>query len=330
MQQKPMISKIYIKPIVLGLLSDVAVTFALGAVFEIILGILVGIKIPGLTTNLFIEIPQNIVFGLVIGSLGTIVGAYIVARSAKEHKIFNALIMACIEIIIGTAISLFKHDIRITEDIITGIATLAASYAGASIYIYLNDGGKEKSLLNNEIDKDNVKGNHDNYTDNQKIGGWLIVVGIGLFLSVISYTSYIYNAIKLFRNGVVTRLSDSTSEMFVPHYKMFLTFELVCQILLFLLILWVLNLFFAKDRRFPKFYILMLIFALLFKISDVLVMKHLLLIIQNKILIESFKNVLHSQVLYLIGMFIGSILWIWYMKVSKRVQCTFVNISASE
>ena len=123
----------------------------------------------------------------------------------------------------------------------------------------------------------------------EKIGGWLILFTIGLFVITFIWV------IMFVLSGIV--LFGSTFE----------TFSLVLFILSFLTMsfgIFSLILEFKKKKKFVKFLICTLIL-------------NLILTIVVSIKFETYSNIISG--------ILGAIVWIWYFVVSKRVKKTFTK-----
>ena len=75
-------------------------------------------------------------------------------------------------------------------------------------------------------------------------------------------------------------------------------------------------LFFSKKKSFPKWFIGLAIFTLIFIVLDALAVK---IVLPNEPVFdpETFKELARSLV--------ACLLWVPYMRVSKRVQATFIK-----
>lgn len=138
-----------------------------------------------------------------------------------------------------------------------------------------------------------------NYT---KIGGWLILVAIGLVLSAISVLLYISSDIlPAFR---AVSASQASSEL-----RIYLFLELVLNLSLLVYIIYVIVLFFKRRTATPKLVISLYILNFVFIIMDLFV----------------FKSISESQWTFvIIYSVVSSLIWIPYFLVSKRVKGTFV------
>jgi len=149
------------------------------------------------------------------------------------------------------------------------------------------------------------------------LGGWLILVGIGVVLSpfrILADISKIY--LPIFKDGTWDALTDPTSEVYNSSFSILLTGEIVFNSIMILVSFYMIYLFFAKKKLFPKFYIWTLIISFIFIILDALVVS--VIFPNTKVMdIDTAKE--------LFRIFIVGIIWIPYMIKSKRVKATFIK-----
>jgi hypothetical protein len=154
------------------------------------------------------------------------------------------------------------------------------------------------------------------------IGGWLILVIIGLFFTIGSQLYTVYTDAQLFANGTVAFLSDPTSKVYIPAYGGFLKFELIMSIILSVAAIYLAYLFFRKDSKFPKYYVLFLIATPVYLLLDYGLLCLMTVPVEAKKVIE---DAMSEQPRAIGGAFIGALIWGSYMVKSKRVKATFTN-----
>lgn len=173
------------------------------------------------------------------------------------------------------------------------------------------------------IDKDTVEEpiheNQDNSEETashedkqyQRIGGWLIAVGIGMIIGIISD---IFNVIKLSKKAFI---NNDWIEQAAATRPRILTYVLVYYAFSFAALLfmlgfrgYVMKLFAERKAQFPKMYIVMVILGLAFLTLDYTAVRMLL----------NGDNTLPD-----IPGLPGMIIWVVYILSSKRVKKTFVN-----
>jgi hypothetical protein len=140
------------------------------------------------------------------------------------------------------------------------------------------------------------------------IGGWLIVVLIGLIITTVrlSYFS-LTEILPLF--STIDSLGD-------PTLTVLLTIEFIANIFFSTAALILIILMFVKHRLFPKLMIGFYVINLVFIITDLLLASSSEIIQQNGVDPSSYKELIRTIV--------GAFVWIPYFLVSKRVKNTFI------
>lgn len=154
-------------------------------------------------------------------------------------------------------------------------------------------------------------------SDVQGLGGWLILVGLGIIISPIKIVAQIYPIYsQIFQNGAWEALTSPVSEGYNPLWAPIIIGEIVVNSALVLSWLIIAYLFFTKKKLLPAWYIGVIIFTLVFILIDAFSIQ--LILPDEKIFDpETSKEILRSVV--------SIIIWVPYMLVSKRVKATFVN-----
>ena len=157
-------------------------------------------------------------------------------------------------------------------------------------------------------------------TDEKKLeglGGWLILVGLGIIASPIKISAQIYPVYsKLFAGGSWAALTTPGTEAYHPLWAPILISEISINVALALAWLFIAFLFFAKKRLFPKWYIGIFVFTLAFMLVDAVAIRAVL---PNEEIFDpdTIKELARTLVTMLI--------WVPYMLMSKRVKATFVK-----
>ena len=120
----------------------------------------------------------------------------------------------------------------------------------------------------------------------ESLDGWLILVIIGLFLTIFWQLSGIYDSIVIFNNGAVELLSNPMSDFYIPGYADLLKFEFIATILFLVLATYLIFLFFKKNTKFPKYYILFWIASIIFVVIDYIILSSLIVPIEMKQIIN--------------------------------------------
>jgi len=152
------------------------------------------------------------------------------------------------------------------------------------------------------------------------LGGWLVVVAIGLFATPIRLATFMLQTYPpIFRNGTWERLTTPGPAPYHPLWGTVLLGEIVINSVFIVIALYLLFLFFRKSRRFPKIYIGLLISSVLFILVDAIAVG----------VVVPGQGILDPGTL---GEFARSLIaasiWIPYLIVSKRVKNTFVRMDA--
>lgn len=149
------------------------------------------------------------------------------------------------------------------------------------------------------------------------LGGWLILVALGIIISPIKIISFLLPLKKdIFDSGFWEMATTPGSEFYNTLWKPILLNEIGINILLIAAWIYIAYLFFSKKKLFPKVYMSVMIFTLLFIILDAFAVK---LVLPDEPIFdpETTKEVVQTLV--------ACIIWIPYMLLSKRVKATFVN-----
>ncbi|UXY13611.1 DUF2569 domain-containing protein [Chitiniphilus purpureus] len=149
------------------------------------------------------------------------------------------------------------------------------------------------------------------------LGGWLILVGLGIIISplrILGQMFVMYS--EIFSNGVWAALTTPGTEVYNPLWASILFGEMALNGVLALVWIFIAFLFFSKKKVFPKWYIGILLFTVVFILIDALVIKAVL----------PDEPIFDAQTYKELGRsLLVALIWIPYMQVSKRVKATFVN-----
>jgi hypothetical protein len=149
------------------------------------------------------------------------------------------------------------------------------------------------------------------------LGGWLILVGLGIVLSPLRIVYFIIQTYsEVFTNGSWEILTTPGNASYNHLWAPLLIGELAINIGLLLTWVFIAYLFFTKKRLFPKFYIAILLFTLAFILIDSLAMKSVL---PDEPVFDE------ATIMEFVRSLIASLIWVPYMLVSKRVKATFVK-----
>lgn len=165
-----------------------------------------------------------------------------------------------------------------------------------------------------EVSSSEVENNtlQNNEKVNAGLSGWLALVGLGLIVGILM------EVYELF--GYFPLLADTYD---IPGYLTFLQFEFLVTIVFTISLVYLLYLYFKKNKNFPKYYIIFLISTVIFALLD-----HFLLATLDVPTQEQQKiinDVLSQNSGEVVKTIIVSIIWGTYMKKSKRVKATFIK-----
>jgi hypothetical protein len=146
-----------------------------------------------------------------------------------------------------------------------------------------------------------------------KIRGILILVGVSLIWSFLAGLSRFLNVLAG-ENFVL--LITPGSDYYFPSVELFLKLEMFSNFIFLILYLYLIFIFFKKDKRFPKFYIIFLLITLFFSIVEYILIPTLPL---------NFKMIDYNPWQELGKSIIFSLIWIFYILKSERVKATFIN-----
>ena len=149
------------------------------------------------------------------------------------------------------------------------------------------------------------------------LSGWLIPVGLGIIISpllIIGTNFPTYS--EMFSNGSWAVLTTPGTDTYNPLWAPILYGEMAINGGVVLAWMFAGYLFFLKKKSFPKWYIGILLFSLVFGFADALAVQAVL---PNEPVFnaETSKELGRSLLVTLI--------WVPYMLVSKRVKATFVK-----
>jgi len=149
------------------------------------------------------------------------------------------------------------------------------------------------------------------------LGGWLILVAIGILASPIRIGAQLYPIYsEIFSTGAWEALTTPGSETYNSLWAPILIGEITINGGLILAWLFLAFLFFFKKKIFPKCYIGILLFTLVFVLVDAFVVK---LIIPDDPVFDADTIQELSRAL------IATVIWVPYMIISKRVKLTFTK-----
>ncbi len=149
------------------------------------------------------------------------------------------------------------------------------------------------------------------------LGGWLVLIGIGIVFSPIYLLfTAIPMFLPIFTDGTWELITTVGSEIYNPTLAIIIIGEISYNVSILLMSLYLIYLYFTKHYLFPKIYIVCLAIQILFTVFDSWLVASVL---EN---VEAFDFDTLSDLMRMIG---AAVIWIPYMLVSKRVKATFVR-----
>jgi hypothetical protein len=171
--------------------------------------------------------------------------------------------------------------------------------------------------VNDSFNSENNPGGGSEINQPERLGGWLVLVGIGIVISPFRLVAHLFSAYSsVFSNGAWEILTTPGTEAYSPLWAPLVYGEIAVNGGLVLVTTYIAFLFFSRKKIFPKWYIGTLLFNLLFIFADALVVSFM----RPDITVfdaDTTKEFGRSLV--------SALIWIPYMLISKRVKKTFVK-----
>jgi hypothetical protein len=157
-------------------------------------------------------------------------------------------------------------------------------------------------------------------TDNDELkglGGWLILVGIGVVLSPFRLGfEYVPIYYSIFTDGTFQILTSAGSAAYHPLWGPLLVGEVLFNSVMMLVSAYLIHLFFSKHYLFPRLYIAVVGVSLIFIPLDAWL---------GSFVITDEPMFDHATAKEFFRVLVVGIIWIPYMLLSKRVKATFVE-----
>lgn len=149
------------------------------------------------------------------------------------------------------------------------------------------------------------------------LGGWLILVGIGVVTSPIRIFASVFPVYStLFTDGTWQAMTVVGSEFYNPYFAALIAGEIVANLILLAASIVLIYLFFNKHYLFPRVYIYVLIGSALFVFLDAWLVSR---IFPGAPMFDA------TTAAPFLGALFGALIWVPYMLVSERVRLTFVE-----
>ncbi len=148
------------------------------------------------------------------------------------------------------------------------------------------------------------------------LGGWLILVGLGIIIAPIKLMAAFLPAIKIFSDGTWEVLTVPGSESYNLLWGPIILGEMLINGGSLIVWLYVAFLFFSMKKGFPKWYIRIMVFQVAFILLDALAIS---LVLPSEPIFDPNTAKIFASAL------IGALIWVPYVLVSKRVKATFIE-----
>lgn len=153
--------------------------------------------------------------------------------------------------------------------------------------------------------------------DLKGLGGWLILVGIGVVLTPIRLLLSTFTLYKpILEDGTWEALTTAGADAYHPLWAPLLIGEMTYNVLMIAASIYLIYLFFSKHYLFPKVYIALVLISLFFIPLDAWLVA---MIFPDEPIFDP-----HTTKEFLRTLIVG-VIWIPYMLISKRVKATFVE-----
>lgn len=150
-----------------------------------------------------------------------------------------------------------------------------------------------------------------------KIGGWLILLGIGIVTNPLRLIFTTYSMFSdIFLSDFWSSLSSTDSIYYHKLWKPVIFFELSINIVAIIFSLIILIFFFKKSKFFPKTWIIFACTYILFLIIDLLLCRQIPFVVEQG-MGDFYKPIIQNFVTFTI--------WGTYLIKSKRVKGTFIK-----
>ena len=155
----------------------------------------------------------------------------------------------------------------------------------------------------------------DSESELNGIGGWLILVAVGLVTAPFRQLISLFSTYpEFFTAGKWQLIASSESPHYNPYLASIIFAEIFVNGVLVCFSVFLIYLFFAKKPMFPTLYIGITVFSLIYVIVDAWAVSRA---VPNASVFDSefIKDLMKAL--------IGTIIWVPYMLMSKRVKATF-------
>ena len=168
------------------------------------------------------------------------------------------------------------------------------------------------------IQPENIPGKEIKIKKYEKIGGWLILVGFGLVLSIFLAIGTLIESSEMMTDPNLNALITPGTQAYHPGWETAIYVEIIGNSFFSLLYLGCTFYFFRKKKGFPSLYIFILIGNALFLLIDYSLAQKIPAIANDATIMNEERTKLYKQ-------FWLCIVWVPYLLISKRVKGTFTH-----
>jgi hypothetical protein len=170
----------------------------------------------------------------------------------------------------------------------------------------------------------NSRRNQSNASDKNLRGlrGWLYLVAIGLVATIAFSLLGVIESLGLISDGTLFQLADTTSESYAPGFAALVYVEMIVELLFLGFGIYLATLFTKRSKLFPNLYITFLGLVVFWAVFDYFALAS---ISAAGYLVDPIQTALEERGGEIGRSIIMGIVWIAYMRLSKRVKLTFVE-----
>jgi hypothetical protein len=152
----------------------------------------------------------------------------------------------------------------------------------------------------------------------EKIGGWLILLGIAIAVTPFQMVLGIIENLPAYEPETWSAITSPGTDAYHPYWKATLIYEMVGNIIFLIFSLLVAIAFIRRRKFFPKWMIVFLLAHTIFLTIDYFTLDLIPALANQTEMVVEMRNGVLQQVL-------GCVIWTAYLLVSKRVKGTFTT-----
>jgi transglutaminase-like putative cysteine protease len=184
---------------------------------------------------------------------------------------------------------------------IAGLSVLLFLFAATSVYRRSRRSGEPPEITDPALNG---------------IRGWLVLIGIGICLMPILLLNQIVQSLPAYALSRWNMLTSPSASSYHPAWMPVLLLELICNLGYLVFSILLIVLYFQKRRSFPMVFVVMRVLYLLMLSVEAMVVP---------ILQQAGGAHEAGSTGEVIRFAVPTVIWVWYMLVSKRVKATFTR-----